>query len=90
MVARTSHQYGYVELYEVFTAAAGFKMRYGKDIKHITYGLTDHKSENISSYFDMAAYQINKSMGELMFRFEIGECTCALRCWSIKGTIHNI
>ena len=44
----------------VFTAAAGFKMKYNSAIKHIVYGLSDHKNENISSYFDLAAYQINK------------------------------
>lgn len=48
------------------TAASGFNLGYDSSIKHLRYNLEDRKSENISAYFDMAAYQIDKCTMESM------------------------
>jgi hypothetical protein len=53
-----SHRYAFTDL--VLTAATGFTFTYDASIKHITYQLEDRKSENASSCFDMAAFQIDK------------------------------
>ena len=41
--------------------AKGFNLHYDPTFKHIVYHLEDKKQENISAYFDMAAFQIEKS-----------------------------
>lgn len=44
----------------MITAATGFNSTYDTSVKHIRYELQDKKTENINTYFDMAAFQIDK------------------------------
>lgn len=52
----------------VITAAQGFNLKYDGSIKHIHYGLVDSKTQDISKYLDIAAYQIQKGT----FHFTLG------------------
>lgn len=53
---------GNIFLRLVITAATGFNFKYDPSIRQIKYDLKDKNSEKISDYFDMAAYQIDKSI----------------------------
>jgi hypothetical protein len=50
----------YVSFHLVITVASGLNLSYDSSIKHINYDLLDCKTENISAYFDMAGFQIEK------------------------------
>lgn len=56
--------------------ASGFSFAYDPSIKQIKYNLEDKKSENISVYFDMAAFQIDKCTPYLMQTSKLQEFWC--------------
>jgi hypothetical protein len=48
------------------TVASGFSFAYDPSIRHIKYDLLDKKTENISPYFDIAAFQLEKRIASLV------------------------
>ena len=74
-----------MQLTPVLTVANGFRMNYDSSIKHLRYDLEDKKTENISAYFDMAAFQIDKCKIGVSFRSQKWRDVGALRGRSVTG-----